>query len=153
YNLRNLVVRRVTTAMTAGGIALTIAVLLASLALVNGLRRTFESTGDTRNVLVLRKGSTSELSSTMSRQTFQDVLFQPGISPGSDGRPLASLELVTVVRLPARDNPRGLSASLRGLLPIGVGLRGVRLREGRWFEAGRREVVVGDAIARRCPDA
>ena len=154
YNIRNLAVRRATALMTAGGIALTVAVLLASLALVNGLRSTFESTGNPLNLLVLRKGSTSELSSAMTRETFQDLVFNPGIERSSrSGWPMASLEMVTTVRLAAIDNPRGMNVTVRGLLPVGIDLRDIRLQEGRWFESGRREVVVGQAIARRCPDA
>src|SRR6185312_11712684 len=61
YNLRNLVVRKTTTLMTALGIALTVAVLLAILALVDGLATTLASSGDPLQVLVLRKGSESEL--------------------------------------------------------------------------------------------
>jgi putative ABC transport system permease protein len=153
YNLRNLAVRRITTLMTAAGIALTVAVLLSALALVNGLRTTFESSGNPLNVLVLRKGSTSELSSAMTRQIFQDLLNQRGISSTPDGRPMASLEIVTVVRLPAADNPRGFNVTVRGLLPVGIALRDVHLQDGRWFQAGRREVVVGRSVARRSPDA
>ena len=61
YNLRNLVVRKTTTLMTALGIALTVAVLLAMLALVTGLRATLASSGDPLQVVVMRKGSESEL--------------------------------------------------------------------------------------------
>jgi putative ABC transport system permease protein len=154
YNIRNLAVRRTTSLMTAAGIALTVAVLLASLALVNGLQSTFESTGNRLNLLVLRKGSTSELSSAMTRETFQDLLFKPGLARSPrDGWPMASLEIVTTVRLPASDNPRGMNVTVRGLLPVGIELRNLRLHEGRWFESGRREVVVGRAIARSCPGA
>jgi putative ABC transport system permease protein len=154
YNVRNLVVRRTTALMTAAGIALTVAVLLASLALVNGLRSTLESTGNPLNLLVLRKGSTSELSSAMTRETFQDLLFKPWIARAPrDGWPMASLEIVTTVRLPATDNPRGMNITVRGLLPVGIDLRNLRLLEGRWFEPGRREVVVGRAVARSCPAA
>ncbi len=154
YNLRNLAVRRVTTLMTATGIALTVAVLLAALALVNGMQNTFEASGDPLNILVLRKGSTSELGSAMTRQMFQDLVYKQGIArTAADDRPMASLEMVTVVRLPAVDNPRGVSVTVRGLLPAGIELRNVRLREGRWFQPGRREVVAGRSIASRCPDA
>ena len=152
YNIRNLIVRRVTALMTAAGIALTVAVLLAVLALVSGLRSAFAATGNRLNVLVLRKGSTTELGSAMTREMFQDLLFKPGIAQ-INGRPLASLEMVTVVRLPVPDNPRGMSVTVRALLPAGITLRNVRLLGGRWFEAGRREVVVGKNIARRSPDA
>ncbi len=152
YNIRSLAVRRTTALMTAFGIALTVAVLLASLALVDGLRRTFEVTGNRLNLLVMRKGSTSELSSAMTRETFQDLLFKPEIARSSrDGWPMASLEIVTTIRLPATGNPRGINVTVRGLLPVGIDLRDLRLQDGRWFASGRREVVVGQEIARRCP--
>ena len=95
YNLRNLVVRKTTTIMTALGIALTVAVLLAILALVNGLRTTLTVSGDPLHVLVLRKGSDSELVSLFTRAQFQDLKFKPGIATGRDGQPLASMEVVT----------------------------------------------------------
>ena len=71
YNLRNLVARRTTTIMTALGIALTVAVLLSIFALVEGLRSALTSTGHPLNVMVTRKGSTAELNSTVTQETFQ----------------------------------------------------------------------------------
>src|SRR5882757_6625469 len=99
YNLRNLIVRKTTTIMTALGIALTVAVLLAVLALVNGLRTTLASSGDPLQVIVLRKGSESEIVSNFTRTQFQDLKFKPGIAPGKDGQPLASLEVISVINL------------------------------------------------------
>src|SRR5215469_8863970 len=152
YNLRNLMVRRTTTVMTALGMALTVVVLLAALALADGLRAAFRSSGDPRNVLVLRKGSSSELSSAMRQETYREMVYTPGVAQ-KGGNPLASLELITVVTLPQPGNWNGRSLTLRGLLPIGIELRQVGLKEGRWFQAGQRELVVGAGIARRCPAA
>ena len=152
YNLRNLMVRRTTTVMTAMGMALTVVVLLAALALVDGLRAAFRSSGDARNVLVLRKGSSSELSSAISQETYRDILYAPGVAENGGNR-MASLELITVVTLPKPGNLNGQAVTLRGLLPIGIELRQVSLQEGRWFQAGQRELVVGRAIAQRCPAA
>ncbi len=154
YNIRSLMVRRATALMTAAGIALTVAVLIASLALAAGLRRTLASTGNPLNVLVLRKGSTSELGSAMTRETFGELLFTAGIARSPrDGWPMASLEIVTTIRLPTAGDPRGANVTVRGLAPAGVVLHDVSLRSGRWFESGHREVVVGQAVARRCPAA
>src|SRR5215469_10655206 len=152
YNLRNLMVRRTTTVMTALGMALTVAVLLAALALVDGLRAAFRSSGDPLNILVLRKGSSSELSSAMTEETYHDMLFTPGIEQDR-GNPLVSLELITAVTLPKPGSSNGQSVTLRGLLPVGIRLRAVRLMEGRWFRPGQRELVVGASVARRCPAA
>ena len=153
YNLRNLVVRRTTTLMTMSGIALTVAVLVSSLALVNGLRSTFANTGDPLQILVLRKGSTAELGSMVSRESFARVSTLSDIAVSSAGQPIASLEMVQVINLPSVDDPKGMNVTLRGLNSTGIGMRKVRLVAGRWFQAGHREIVVGKSIAQRYPDA
>lgn len=152
YSLRNLAVRKTTTIMTALGIAATVAVLLAVLALVVGLNTAFRATGHPLNVLVMRKGSDAELNSNFQRSVFQDLKFKPGIAKGQNGQPLASLEMVTIVNLPAIDNPDGVNVTLRGVEQAGIEMRGLQLVSGRWFRSGRREIVVGKAIAKRFPD-
>lgn len=154
YNIRNLIVRRTTTIMTALGVGLTVAVLLSVLALVQGLQTAFESSGDPLSVLILRKGSTSELSSNFTRTMFQDLKFKPGIRRDEKNEPMASLEMVTILNLASVDAPDGMNITLRGLPPVGIKLREqVKLIEGRWFDTGKREVVVGKSIAKRFPDA
>ena len=153
YNLRNLVVRKTTTVITALGIALTVAVLLAVLALVNGLRTAFQSSGDPLQILVMRKGATAELSSAVTREVFQDLKSMAGIAREGD-EPRASLEMVTVINLPSVDSPTGMNVTLRGILPVGIKMRDdLKLQDGRWFQAGQREVVVGKSIAKRYPGA
>jgi putative ABC transport system permease protein len=153
YNLRNLVVRKTTTIMTALGIALTVAVLVADLALVNGLRTAFQDSANPLHILVLRKGSNSEVSSGVARQVYQDLRFNPGIARNSAGEPMASLEVVTVINLPSIDSPQGMNVTLRGLMPLGIDMREVAILEGRWFQAGQRGVVVGKSVAKRYPGA
>jgi putative ABC transport system permease protein len=153
YNLRNLVVRKTTTVITALGIALTVAVLLAVLALVNGLKTAFQSSGDPRQILVMRKGATAELSSAVTREAFQDLKSMAGIARDGD-EPMASLEMVTVINLPRVDSPTGMNVTLRGILPVGIKMRDdLKLQDGRWFQTGQREVVVGKSIAKRYPGA
>ncbi len=154
YNLRNLTGRKITTIMTGLGIALTVAVLVAILALVQGLETAFEATGHPLNVIVLRKGSESELASNFTRAGFQVLKVEPGIARAQNGEPMASLEMVTVINLPRADNPDGMNVTLRGVSPVGIQMRDqVRLAEGRWFESGKREVVVGKSIRDRFPGA
>jgi putative ABC transport system permease protein len=153
YNLRNLVVRKTTTIMTALGIALTVAVLVADLALVNGLRTAFQDSANPLHILVLRKGSNSEVTSGVARQVYQDLRFNPGIARNSAGEPMASLEVVTVINLPSIDSPQGMNVTLRGLMPLGIDMREVAILEGRWFQAGQRGVVVGKSVAKRYPGA
>ncbi len=154
YNLRNLVARKTTTIMTALGIGLTVAVLLAVLALVDGLQTTLAATGDPLQIVVLRKGSESEIVSNFTRTQFRDLLFTPGIAVGQNGQPLASLEVVSVINLSASKGGEGTNIVVRGLQPAGLEMRhGVKIVSGRWFEKGHRELVVGKEVAANHPEA
>lgn len=152
YNIRNLVERKTTTIMTALGIGLTVAVLLSVAALVEGLRASLTATGNPEHVLVMRKGATSELVSVVFRDAFPTIKSFPGIARNAKGEPMASLEMVTVIVLEGTEN-REMNVTLRGLIPIGIEMRGLDLVAGRWFEPGKREVVVGKSIANRYPGA
>jgi len=149
YNLRNLVVRKTTTAMTALGIALTVAVLVADFALVNGLQEVFRRSGNPLHVLVLRKGSNSELASSVNREVYQNLREQPAVAKNSLGLPMASPEIVTSINVPSSASARGITVTLRGLTPIGIEMRHVGIEQGRWFQAGQREVVIGKSTAQR----
>ena len=154
YNLRNLTVRKTTTLMTALGVGLTVAVLLAVLSLVAGLQSAFQSSGNPLQVLIMRKGSTAELNSGFARSAYQDLKFKPGVAKNQAGDPMASLEMVTVINLESVDSPSGMNVTLRGILPIGLEMRdGLKLDKGRWYQAGRREIVVGKSIEKRYPGA
>src|SRR5436190_3311122 len=153
YNIRNLIVRRATTLMTAAGIAMTVAVLLAIMGLVSGLKSAFEATGNPLRVLVMRKGGNAELTSLLTQQQFQVVKSFPGIAVGPDGQPMASLEVVTIVNLPTVAHPEGENVTLRGLPMRGVEMRKLKLAAGRWFRPGQREIVIGKSIATRYPTA
>ncbi|HEX5082136.1 MAG TPA: ABC transporter permease [Blastocatellia bacterium] len=154
YNIRNLMRRRTTTIMTALGIALTVAVLLSVSAMVEGLRTSLSATGHPLNILVTRKGSNAELNSSMTQDQFQTIKAKQGIERSPGGEPMASLELVTVVILESPENPLGVNINLRGLTTTGVAMREyVRIAEGRMFQPGRREIVVGKGLAKRYPKA
>jgi ABC-type antimicrobial peptide transport system permease subunit len=153
YNLRNLVERKGTTLMTAVGIGMTVAVLVTALSLVFGLRDIFAGTGDPRQVLVLRKGVDAELTSTVSTEAYNTIKTMPGIAKTSAGEPMVSQEALTVINLPSVDSPEGMNVSVRGLLPVGLSMRTVQILQGNMFQPGLRQVVVGEAIARRYPDA
>ena len=151
YNIRNLIVRKTTTLMTAAGIAMTVAVLLAVLGLVSGLRSAFSKTGNPLQLLVLRKGGNAELTSLFTKQQFQTVKIFPGIATSRDGQPMASIEVVSIVSLPSVDNPEGSNVTVRGLSPAGIEMRKLKILSGRWFQPGQREVVIGKALAKRYP--
>src|SRR5438045_2891787 len=153
YNLRNLVERKGTTLMTAIGIGLTVAVLITSVAMTQGMKAVFAGSGNPLHVLVLRKGVDTELSSTLSEEVYQLVKTMPGIAT-LNGEPMVSPEGQTVVNLPSVEHPNGMNVTVRGLLPIGMKMReNAKLKQGRWNEPAKREVVVGEGIAARYPAA
>lgn len=153
YNLRNLIVRKTTTVMTALGIGLTVAVLVADLALVEGLRTAFKATGHPLQILVMRKGSNAELNSSVTREALQILKAKPGIAVNSANEPMASPEVLTVINLPSVDSPTGMNVTVRGLSQVGAGMRELKIQRGRWFQTGQREVVVGKSVAKRYPNA
>ncbi len=151
YNIRNLIVRKTTTIMTAAGIAMTVAVLLAVLGLVSGLQSAFGTSGDPLHLLVMRQGGNAELTSVVMQSQFQIIKAFPGIAVDSGGQPMASLEMVSVINLPNVDSPEGSNVTLRGLSKRGLAMRKVKLLSGRWFSSSQREITVGKSIAKRYP--
>jgi putative ABC transport system permease protein len=154
YNFRNLVVRKTTTIMTALGIALTVSVLVAVLALVDGLQTALNVSGNPLNVLIMRKGATAEMSSVITRTAFNDIRNLPGIMRAADGHPIASPEMIQVINLPSVENPDGSNLTVRGVTSVAREVREqLKLVDGRWFREGQREVVVGRNVASRYPAA
>jgi putative ABC transport system permease protein len=147
YNIRNLKLRKGLTIMTSLGIALTVTTAVFLMALLAGLQKAFVSSGDPLNVLVMRKGSTAELSGGFDASLFPVLKTLPGIATNSDGQPIASGEWVVVAVLPRKDRTGDVNVSVRGVMPAGLTLRPkAKLVEGRWFTTGQREVVVGKSI-------
>lgn len=151
YNIRNLRLRKGATVMTALGIALTVTTAIFIMALLAGLNAAFSTTGDPRNVLVLRKGSDSELAAGgVQRDAMQVLKDLPGVGRNSRGTPLVSGEDVLVIVLPRRDGTGEVNVTVRFLTQLGVEMRPkVKLITGRWFTPGQREVVVSNAINKR----
>jgi ABC-type lipoprotein release transport system permease subunit len=155
YIARNLWVRRLTTVLTAGGMALVVFVFAAVLMLEAGLRQTLVATGSAGNVLAIRAGSATEVQSGITRE--QAALFEslPQIARGADGQPRASKEVVVLNSLPKRNDDGSASSTrsnvpIRGLPPVGLALRPqVQLVQGRMFRPGASEIVVGASVARQ----
>jgi putative ABC transport system permease protein len=150
YNVRNLILRKGLTVMTAMGIALTVTTAIFLMALIAGLDRAFVTSGNPLNVLVLRKGAEAELTGGFDRTLFPTLKELPGIAKDSHGEPLASGEIVVVIVLPRKDGTGEVNVTVRGMMPDGLELRpAAKLIEGRWFEPGQREVVVSKSVRDR----
>lgn len=150
YVIRNLFARRLTTALTAGGMALVVFVFATVLMLEQGLRSTLVSTGSPDNVLVIRRAAGAEVQSAVDRAQAAVVESHPAIAHGLDGRPLASREVVVLISLPKRGTELASNVVIRGVGEAGVALRPqVHLVEGRLFRPGSSEIVVGSSVRDR----
>ena len=145
YSLRNLWVRRVTTVLTASGMALVVFVFATALMLDAGLKRTLVSTGEPDNVIVSRKGSTTEVQSAVERSQAGLVAVLPEVAV--IGEPLVSREVVMLISLPKRSAGKVSNVLIRGMEQAGLRLRrSVELSEGRFFRPGSNEIVIGRAV-------
>lgn len=150
YNIRNLRVRWRLTIATVLGIALVVAVFVMVMALARGLKQTLVSTGDERNLLVIRQGSTAESSSQVGRDEMRIIKYLDGIAKDAEGRPLMSPEIIVLIYLDRIDGNGGANVIVRGMGPMGLALRpAVKLVEGRLFQSGLNECVVSRKIADR----
>ena len=148
YVARNLWVRRVTTLITAGGMALVIFVFTVVLMMSEGIRATLVATGQPDNVLVLRKGAGAEINSGISRDQAAIIASLPSIATNRDGKLLISKEPVVLNNLAKRSNGKPSNVTLRGTSALGLELRPqVKMIEGRMFRPGSSEIVAGRSIA------
>lgn len=149
YNLRNLAARRVSTLLTALGIALVAWVFIFTLALAGGFQAALTTTGSPQNAIVIRKGSTAELMSILDRDVAAAVSSQPEIARAPDNTPLAASELMVVWNL-RRTSGTTTNVVVRGVGPKSLALRPkVHLLRGRMFRPGLDEVVVGKMVSER----
>ena len=150
YTLRNLWTRKLTTALTAGGMALVVFVFAAVQMLDTGLRQTLIATGQPDNVHVTRRASGAEISSVVDRTQAAVVETQPEIAIGGNGLRLVSKEVVVLITLPKRDSGVATNVTTRGVGVAAFELRPqLRIAEGRTFRPGSAEVIVGSSIAQR----
>ena len=150
YSFRNALVRWRSTIATVLGIALVVFVFVLLQSLAAGIEKSSSNTGDPRNIMVVRKGSTAESASLISRQTLTEIRYFEEIARNENGEPIISADVLVLASLPRRDNSGEANVLLRGVTARGMELRPqVKLAAGRWFEAGKREIVVSAKLAKR----
>ncbi len=136
--------------LTAFGMAMVVFVFAATLMLTDGLQKTLVETGSPDNVVVIRKGSQSEVQSGVERPQANLVESQPEIATGTDGMRLLVKELVVLISLPKRGSNHPANVVIRGTGAVSLTLRPqVRLIEGRMPRPGSSEIMAGASIARR----
>ena len=150
YSFRNLWTRRLTTVLTASGMALVVFVFAAILMLAEGLRKTLVETGSYDNVVVIRKGSNSEVMSGVTRYQASIIETQPEAAIGADGQALLAKEMVVLITLPKKGTNAPSNVVIRGIGASSLALRPqVRLVEGRMPKLGLSEIIAGRSIAER----
>src|SRR4030043_1648520 len=140
YNFRNLWTRRLTTLLTVSGMALVVFVFSSILMLAEGLRKTLVETGSYDNVIVIRKGSNSEVSSAVDRYRASVLETLPEIAIGAEGERLLAKEMVVLITLPKRVKNTTSNVVIRGIGANSLLLRPqAKLIEGRMPKFGLSE--------------
>lgn len=132
------------------GLAGVVAVFTALLAMAEGFQSTLKSTGREDIALVLRGGSSAELNSGLTRDQATLIKQAPGVSQDATGHPLASAEMIVIAELMKAGEKTGSNITVRGVEPAGFALRPqLRIVEGRLFQQGLRELIVGRGVAQQ----
>ncbi|MBF0456419.1 MAG: ABC transporter permease [Nitrospirae bacterium] len=149
YSLRNLLRRRLTTALTGLGMGLVVFVFAAVLMLSNGFVRTLVTTGSPDNVVVLRKSAGVEVQSLITHEDADIIESHSNAKTDVDGRKLSAREIVILVSLPKKITGKPANVAIRGVTDKSYKLRpSVKLIEGRFPRAGSTEIAIGKSIAK-----
>jgi len=150
YSFRNLYSRRLTTFLTASGMALVVFVFASILMLSAGLEKTLIETGSDDNVIITRRSANSEVQSGVERSQASIIETLPEISTGDLGAPLLAKELVVLISLQKRGSDKPANVVIRGVQVISLQLRPqIRLVDGRMPRPGSSEIMAGSSIAKR----
>ena len=150
YSIRNLSARRLTTFLTASGMALVVFVFASILMLSAGLEKTLIETGSDENVIITRKSANSEVQSGVERHQAAIIESLPDIATGGQGEQLLARELVVLISLPKRGSDKPANVVIRGIQATSLQLRPqITLREGRMPRPGSSEIMAGSSIASR----
>jgi putative ABC transport system permease protein len=144
-NIRNVPQRLGASMVAVIGVAAVVLVFAAVLSMATGFERTMLAAGAEDTAIIMRSGSTSEMNSGLSQEQALIVANAPGVMRDGD-TPLASAELYVIVDIRKRSNNQEANVPLRGVQPAAFQVRDhVEIVEGRMFEPGRNEFVVGRA--------
>lgn len=148
FNLRSIPERKGSALTAVIGIAGVVGVLVGVLAISEGFRSTMTNAASPLIAVVLREGAENEMSSGLSRDITRIVGDAPGVARTEAG-PLASAELFVIINLPKRSVPTDANVPLRGIQQTAYEVRGnIKMVEGRHFEPGKNEIIVGAGAAR-----
>jgi len=143
FGLMSIPQRRGSVAATVFGIAGVVAVLVGVLSIATGFKRAMASSGSADAAIILRSGADSEMVSGFGRPETRLIADAPGVARNEQG-PLASAELFVILNTPKRSTGTDANVPLRGVEGAAMAVRdGMKIVEGRMFEWGKNEVIVG----------
>jgi putative ABC transport system permease protein len=150
-NIKSIPERWASSLVIVVGLAGVVAVFTALLAMGQGFESTLKASGRADEAMVLRGGSDAELNSALDRDSIDVIEQAPGIRTGSDGKRLASAEMMVIAELVRKNDVKnGVNITLRGVEPAAFALRPqLRIVEGRIFTPGLRELIVGRGVTRQ----
>jgi len=149
YILRNFKSRKLTTFITVSGVALVVFVFAAVLMMAYGIQSTLSATGSIDNVKIVRKAANGEISSLIGGETQNVIRSLPHIAVTEEGKQIISNEPVVIINLNKPDGAMG-NVTIRGISEVSEHLRQqVKIEEGRMFNFGVRELIVGVPISKR----
>jgi len=143
YNLRSVRARWVSAIVAVLGIAGTVGVFIAMLSLARGFKATLVASGSPDNALIRRAGSTGEIDGSVPLDQVKVIQDAPGIARDGD-RPLVSPEVVVIAAFPLKATGTDANVQVRGVSPDALKVRrNVHMKEGRFFQPGLNELIVG----------
>ncbi len=144
YNVRSVKARWTSAIVAVLGIAGTVGVFVAMLSLARGFRATLVASGSEDNAIVMRAGATSEMMSGVALDQVKIMQDAPGVARGSDGAPLVTSEVVVIAPFPLKSTGTDANVQIRGVSSNVLSIRrNVKIIEGRMFQPGLSELVVG----------
>ncbi len=143
YNVRSVLKRWTSAVVAVLGVAGTVGVFVAMLAMANGFRATLIASGSPDNAIVSRAGSDSEMVSAVSLEQLRVIEYAAGVARDDQG-PLVSGEVVVVAAFPLAKTGTPANVQVRGVSDRVLRVRrSVRVAAGRFFRPGLAELVVG----------
>ena len=150
YNLRSLRVRWVTTLLTIIAIGIVVFTSVLTFGMIAGIDHALSSSGDPEDIIVMRKGSTNEMSSTIAASAADNLAILKDVATGANGEKLASREFVTILIKSRRNNGGSANVIVRGLEKVGRQLRpDFKIVEGRDIVPGVNELITSKSMAER----
>ena len=151
YSYRNLLVRRLTTLLTAGGMGLVIFVFATVLMLAEGFQQTLITSGSPENAVFIRRSAETEVQSIIERKDAAIIESMSQVAVDKDRRRLAAREAVLLISLPKKDTGLPSNVQVRGVTHgVSLELRSqIKIVAGREFNAGSSEILIGRNIAKK----